>query len=237
MNSYEMAIIREVVNRHLTRYEKPAVPNFRVFFEKWQGRDFTPTFEEVMGEVLNDNRKKALELKYKRGASLTMISQQMDISVGRASQICNEALRKLTDPDVLTKLYMGKDAYQKMLDEQALSANRESTEKEKDPLVKSLGLSNRTFNCLARYMHFAYGINATELRISDVLAKVSSLDEVLSCGVSTQYEIICVFKENGVDTRSWERAYENRFSESRREKEMRSRTMSETNGREKNDRL
>ena len=206
MDNFERAVMAEVIIRHINRADEPIVPDFDTFLRRWKNKDFTTTFEKVLEEELNPNRRFVLERKHKDGATYTEISRDLDVSVQRVSQIWNDTIRTLSTPNVVKKLYVGIDEYEKLMSKKREELARIAEKRQTNPFLNEMNLSVRAYNVLCRSVK-QHREELPPYTAEDALKYADDVTKQNGCGAATLYELIAVFGEYGYDTSAWEEKF------------------------------
>ena len=203
LNKNEQEIMTAVCNRHILKATTPVISSVDQFFDSWQRKYFTPTFEKVCKKALSSSQIMILVLKYKNNFTVQEIALRFKTQPDFINNLIMAAVDRLSITVYMKELYIGSDKYEAMMIETRKKI-REATEYEaKDPnelYLNDLALDSRSANIFAK----VFCIPISEISAKRVIAEVPSLRKINNCGYKTRLRSIEPLKKHSFAVFLWE---------------------------------
>lgn len=212
MTVFEEILMRKVIEKS-ARYPNSVVDSFEEFKQIWAGKDFSPMFNTIIGE-LPAVKTSIARMRFGTGLTLVQVGEQAGVSSERVRQVCNEVIQHMRRN--LKYLVMDMTEYEDMLKQQQAEQEALRKQREKDPLIFDIGLTTSAVDRIMRYIveNNLHGDNElTVSYVAKILPRLNLLNTVAvsHCGQKTKANIIQVFKEHGVDVSAWEKEYQETY--------------------------
>lgn len=203
MNDFEVRVMKAVTEQHIRNNPVPIVKNVKEFVKAWRDRQFRPTFIKVIHEKLTENQRIVIYKRYGEQWLYSDIADELELSIARIKEIESTAINRLADITVYKELYIGKDEYQKLMEQTREKIDKAlQPDKPEDMLVSNINLNGRAFNLIARTVLCP----EVELTAKKAIEKINDLTDIEGCGLLTALHIINRFKDEGIDVTKWENA-------------------------------
>lgn len=220
MNDFERDIMSAVIESHVRlctppkgtklKYPEPAVRSLEEFERRWEGKDFTPTFENVIN-TLPERRREAVIMHGAEGKSFREIAEVFGVTRARTYEIYHEAIRELARHFNKGRLFMDEREYAEYSMKMAKIEADRQRQREQDPYISDLNMSDSASDRIIRYF-VANGASLSDnITVSYTLKNLPSLNKLHQCGVKFKGEIINAFKEIGANVSHWEKEYQDTY--------------------------
>lgn len=179
----------------------------------WEGRPetaFVDNFDTVLRKYLTPVHIKTITEVYMNGCSYLEAAKRCNqtFHTTRTPSTWTTSLRLKTSCKYLLKmpafaeLMLGTDTYERLVIEKTLPLDVLYADPTKIKL-EDAGLSTRAFNMLIR----ASGVRGQgeHPTIGEVIERLPTLNHIKNLGPQIRLEVLCRFKELGVDTQAWEK--------------------------------